>query len=107
MNNNYISILIILCSSAFNFACDPNRYKKCEWYLDPDNHNRYAVKEGQVPLCVRNYETRKQKCFIVADLSYAKKLQGKAFKYRDLELDRSMPRKIKNLKLCEKKSTDN
>ena len=85
-------------------ACDPDRHKKCEWYLVPEPDHRELVGKGWVSLCARNFTTNKQRCFLQSELDFAKKMYGQAFIFDTLETDKSYPRKILNLKTCTPKT---
>ena len=82
-------------------SCDPERRSKCEWYLMPNSKNPHTFENGHILLCARNLESKKQDCRLSADISYAKKYYGKAFKYTDLRIKSyKFPREIKNITFC-------
>lgn len=85
-------------------GCDPEHKDKCEWYLVPELDHLHLVSGDWVPLCARNYETKKQKCYLTAKLDFAEKVYGKTFRFSSMELETGgPPRKIKELKLCQSK----
>lgn len=86
-------------------GCDPQRHKKCEWYLVPEPDHIELVAKGWVSLCARNYQNNKQRCFIQAKLDFAEKVYGKAFRFSDLELDKSNPNKVISIKICDPKKS--
>ena len=83
-------------------ACDPNRKDKCEWYLVPESRDIALVPEGWVSLCARNYVTNKQKCYLKANIDFAKALNGKAFRYSNLKLVETglYPREVLKINTC-------
>lgn len=94
--------ILVLLSLGLVTSCDPDRKKKCEWYLVPELRHKDTVEAGWVSLCAKNYTTMKQKCFIQAKLDYAEKVFGKKFKYSDMKLDdKGFPKKVKSIEFCE------
>lgn len=82
-------------------ACDPQHLDKCEWYLVPEMDHKHLVKGQWVPLCARNYTTKKQKCYLKSKIDFAEKVYGKAFIYSSLKLDKSSrPYAVLSLNTC-------
>ena len=97
---NSIAIFGILLTLM---ACDPDRLKKCEWYLVPEPDHKHLVSSDWVPLCARNYTTNKQKCYLKAKFDFAEQVYGKAFRYADMELDDSQgrPHRVLGIETCQ------
>lgn len=94
-------VLALVALAFLGSACDPDRHKKCEWYLVAEPDQRDFVKPGWVSLCARNYVSNKQRCFIQAKFNFAEKVHGKAFKFTSLELDESIfPPRVVSIKPC-------
>lgn len=86
----------------FALSCDPEHHRKCEWTLVPDPSRIDKVQEGFVPACARNLVIGKQDCRLQTTLEFAKKVEGKKFKYKDLHLKSfGIPRTISSIDLCE------
>ena len=95
-----ISILVFLLMTLM--GCDPDRKKKCEWYLMPDVDRVSTVDEGFIPVCARNFTNNKQDCRLQAPLEFAKKHYNKKFKYVDLDYEGTgIPRTVEAIKHCE------
>ncbi|NRA65492.1 MAG: hypothetical protein HRU19_13475 [Pseudobacteriovorax sp.] len=93
-------LLIPLILAPYLVSCDPDRHKKCEWYLVPEPDHRELVEDGWVSLCARNYTTNKQRCFLQAKFDFAKEMYGKPITFDSLKMDKSYPRKISAAKVC-------
>ena len=90
----------LLCVGLLT-SCDPERKRKCEWYLVPELDHMDQVEGNWVTLCARNYTTRKQRCYLKAPLEFAEKIYGKTFRLVDLEYEKKpRPRKIIRVKTC-------
>ena len=85
---------------AFLFGCDPQRLKKCEWYLTPNPSANKIMKVGWVSLCVSNFETGKQRCFFTAKPQFVEKMNGVPFKYSAMKYTDTFPREIISLTPC-------
>lgn len=91
-----LALLVLLIA-----GCDPDRKRKCEWYLQPEPRHKDLVAKGWVSLCAKNYKTMKQKCFIQTPLAFAEKVHGKPFRFVDLKLnDKTFPKKVKSVTFC-------
>lgn len=94
-------IVLIGMAIVLLAGCDPDRKRKCEWYLQPEPRHRELVAKGWVSLCAKNYTTMKQKCYIQTPLAFAEKVHAKPFRYVDLKLDdKSFPKKVKSVTFC-------
>lgn len=83
-------------------GCDPEHHRKCEWTLEPDPSRIDKVEEGYVPACARNRTINRQDCRLQTTIEFAKKIEGKHFKYNDLKLKGyGIPRTIKSVDLCD------
>lgn len=83
-------------------ACDPDRTKKCEWYLVPEPGHRHLVEEGWVSLCARNYQTKKQRCYFRAPIKFAEDIYGKPFRLSTMEYEKKpVPRKVLSVQICD------
>ncbi len=82
-------------------ACDPDGKKECAWVLEPEPDLKDKVEEGYIPVCARNRKTQKQDCRLQTKLDYAKKVDGRTFRYSDLVVERTgLPRTIKSISFC-------
>jgi len=71
------------------------------WILEPDPGRIGQVDAGYVPVCARNWETRKQDCRLQVNLDFAKKHQQKRFRYIDMKVkDYGIPRTITQVRFC-------
>lgn len=94
-------LTVQLLLSMLFVACDPYHYKKCEWFLEPDFENPDIATKGNVAICVRNYKTKRQKCFLEMSLHHAERDYRKPITYSSLEIEPSgFPRKILSYKVC-------
>ena len=99
--NRLMTLLLLGLGGWGLTGCDPERRKKCEWYLVPDPERKGQVDEGMIPVCARNYISNKQDCRLQTTLKYAKKLHKKTFRYVDLKVENyGLPRTIKEITLC-------
>lgn len=88
-------------------GCDPERKKRCEWYLMPNTSKKAKVDKGFISVCARNLMANKEDCRLQTTLSFAKKVYGKTFRYVDLKVKSfGIPRTIQEMTFCtaEKKS---
>ena len=67
-------------------GCDPERKKKCEWYLVPDLDRTGTIDPGYIPVCARNYIVNKQDCRLQATLEFARDAYNKKFRLVDLKV---------------------
>ena len=83
-------------------ACDPEHRDKCEWYLEADYQRVETVEPGWVALCATNRVINKQRCYLKAELDYAKALQGKPFRLNSLKFKQTegYPQEIISVKVC-------
>lgn len=83
-------------------ACDPDRKKKCEWYLMPDVDRIGKVDSGNIPLCARNFTNNKQDCRLQAPLEFSKQHYNRKFRYIDMDYEGpKIPRTVKTINHCE------
>ena len=100
--NKLVIFSIFLSTLTLSYGCDIHRLKKCEWYLVPEPQHKKLVEDGWVPLCARNYATKKQRCYFQAKLDFAEKIYGKKFRFVDIEFEEyPIPRKILSANSCE------
>ncbi|MCB9229993.1 MAG: hypothetical protein H6618_10330 [Deltaproteobacteria bacterium] len=100
--NKPMTFLVLLTAAFTWMACDWERLDKCEWYLVPEEKHAHLVHPGHVAVCLRNYTTKKQKCFLEMGLDEAQAAYGKKLRYSSVKLDKSvMPRKILKYSLCQ------
>ena len=85
-------------------ACDPEGRKDCAWVLEAEETLAGTTTEGFIPVCARNRKTMKQDCRLQTSLEFAKKAQGRTFRYVDLRVESpGIPRTITDIKFCEQK----
>ena len=100
--HKFVRNFILGAAFWFCCACDPEGKKACEWYLVPEESQQSRVSPGYVPLCARNYRTKKQDCRLQAKLEDAKSYYQKKFRYVDLVVvSPALPREIKSITFCE------
>ena len=91
-----------LVGCLFLLGCDPERKKQCEWTLEPEPTKRGKTEPGFIPMCARNWVSRKQDCRLETTLTFAKEVAGKKFRYIDMQVASvAIPRKIKEIKFCD------
>jgi len=86
-----------------SYGCEFIHRYKCVWFLVPEpDHEQYVdLAKGWVSVCIRNYEINKQKCYLKAKMDLAEKVNGKPFKFSDVEISEdSFPREVVSIKLC-------
>lgn len=94
-------IAIVIATIALLIGCDPQRKKKCEWYLVPEIEHKHLVEPGWVSLCARNFYLKKQKCYYSATLKSAEEIYGQAFTLTSLQFeDGTFPRKVVSFQPC-------
>lgn len=94
--------LLISCSLVIFVGCDPERRKQCEWYLVPDLDRKTTVDNGYIPVCARNYTSKKQDCRLQATLEFAQNAYNKKFRYVDMKIKSpGIPRTVLDIKFCE------
>lgn len=82
-------------------GCDPERKKRCEWYLMPNTEKKANVDKGYISVCARNLMANKEDCRLQTTLSFAKKVYGKTFRYVDLKVKSfGIPRTIQEMTFC-------
>ena len=70
--------------------------------LEPDPARIAKIGEGFVPACARNRVVNKQDCRLQTIIDFAKKLEGKHFKYSDMKLKSyGIPRTIQSIDTCD------
>lgn len=92
-------IIAIFCV-FFMFSCDLDHKKKCEWKLIPDIDRKEddSIDEGYIPVCARNFITKKQDCRMQATLEYAQESYGKLFRYVDIKIKSvALPRTVESI----------
>lgn len=84
-------------------GCDPERKKKCEWYLMPEPSLSGTTDPGYIPVCARNLTNNKQYCKLQAELEFSKRIYGKKFRYSEMKIDDvgRFPKKILSIEPCE------
>lgn len=82
-------------------ACDPQRLKKCEWYLTPNPKANSLMKVGWVSLCVSNFTLGRQRCYFTAKPDFVEKLNARPFRYSTMEYTDTFPREIKSITPCD------
>ena len=101
---NRILLLVIAAASLSVFlGCDPERKKKCEWYLMPEPSLKGTTTEGYIPVCARNLTNNKQYCRLQASLDFSKKYYQKKFRFVDMKIDESgrFPKTVESIKTCD------
>lgn len=95
--------LLLLVLPLFFAGCDPYHKEKCEWYLVPEPNHVDLVEPGWVSLCARNYIVNHQKCYLRANLDYAKAVYGKPFRFATLKVREigPYPREVESIKVCQ------
>lgn len=95
-------IIALLPLLLLSLGCDPEHRRACEWYLMPNVVRQIGVEEGYVPVCARNLKVQKEDCRLQTTLSFAKKVQGRPFRYSDMKVkDFGLPRTIDTIKFCD------
>lgn len=83
-------------------GCDPERKKQCEWTLEPDSAKLGKTEPGFIPVCARNWVSRKQDCRLETTLPFTKEVTGKKFRYVDMTVASvAIPRKIQQIRFCD------
>lgn len=105
MTDNAASTIIAgIAMALLLVACDPEGKKKCDWVLEAEEKLAGTTDEGMIPVCARNRTTMKEDCRLQTTLDYAKKVQGRRFRYVDLTVKSAgLPRTISNIKFCNDK----
>lgn len=101
MITSFVCSFLIGC---YLTACDPERKKKCEWYIVPNPKANEMMEPGWVSLCVANFKLGRQKCYFTAKPDLVEKLNGIPFRYNTLKYSDSFPRKILSVKTCKAES---
>ena len=91
---------IIVGVAALSSGCDPQRTKKCEWYLTPNEKGDAATTPGLVSLCLSNFKIKKKNCSFMAEMKLVEKFNGVPFRYVDVDYTSSFPKKINNIGTC-------
>ncbi len=96
------SLIAFLSIATMGASCDPSHKEECEWYLVPEPAHVDLVQEGWVALCARNYVINKQRCYLKANLDFAKAVYGKPFRLSRLKIDDkgSYPREVLKINTC-------
>lgn len=102
MSNRIVLLLFVATGLSLFMGCDPERKKKCEWYLMPEPNLAGTTTEGYIPVCARNLENNKQYCRLQATLEFSKKYYNKRFKFVDMKIDESgrFPKTVQSIKTC-------
>ena len=90
-------LIVLLFCALCVVGCDFDHKKKCEWKMVPDIDRKEddSIDEGYIPVCARNYITKKQDCRLQATLEYAQENYGKVFRYVDLKIKSvALPRTV-------------
>ena len=104
MNKGTLGLFGIVLLLSLFFGCDPERKKKCEWFLEPEPELKGTVtKAGFIPVCARNFTNNKQYCRLQASMDFAKAVYGKKFKFVDMKIDSSgrFPKTVLDIKTCQ------
>lgn len=97
----FAKLSIVSLALVGTTGCDPEHHKKCEWTLEPDPSRTEKVDDGFVPACARNRSINKQDCRLQTTLDFARKVEGKKFRYVDMETKtKGIPRTIKAIDFC-------
>ena len=96
-------LCVLMTGAVFLLGCDPERKKKCEWYLMPEPSLQGTTDPGYIPVCARNLTNNMQYCRLQAKLDFAKKVYGKKFRYVDMVIDEKgrFPRKVTSIETCQ------
>lgn len=98
------AILLAMLILPFVAGCDPEGRKDCVWVLEAEETLAGTTSEGFIPVCARNRQTMKQDCRLQTTLDFAKKVQGRTFRYVDLRVaSPGIPRTITDIKFCDRK----
>lgn len=105
MSDNPASTIIMsIAVAALLLACDPEGKKNCDWVLEAEEKLAGTTEPGMIPVCARNRVTMKEDCRLQTTLDYAKKVQGRRFRYVDLRVKSAgLPRTISDIKFCSDK----
>lgn len=95
------SALLVLLS-----GCDPDRLKKCEWYLVPEKEHIDYVANGWVSICARNYVNKRQRCYLRMKIADAERVYNKPVKFSSLDLGSGAIKEIKSYELCTQSPED-
>lgn len=82
--NDVMKYLLLSISLTSIASCDYFRKQKCEWYLMVDMPQKDSVDPGMVPLCLRNFEIKKQKCYLQSSVKLAEEVNGKKIRASDI-----------------------
>lgn len=83
-------------------GCDPQRMRKCEWYITPNPVADAATPKGMVSVCVSNFTTKKERCHFIIEPQLAQEFNGIKFQYSEMVYDGDFqPKKILSLTACE------
>lgn len=83
-------------------SCDLEGRKECAWVIEPEEAYIKRTKPGLIPVCARNRQTMKQDCRLQTTLDFAKKNEGRRFRYVDLKVQSvAIPRTIASIQFCE------
>jgi hypothetical protein len=97
-----LRMICIIFACLALLGCDPERKKKCEWYLMPDIDRVGKTQEGFIPVCARNFTSNKQDCRLQAPLDFAKQHYDKKFRYVDMEYNGpGIPRTVTKIEHCD------
>lgn len=95
------AVCLIAAVVSLSQGCDPERKKRCEWYLMPNTDKKANVDKGFISVCARNLMANKEDCRLQTTLSFAKKVYGKTFRYVDLKVKSfGIPRTIQEMTFC-------
>ena len=102
MSENSMKKILMVILSIFVISCDCQRKNECEWKIEVDYEHQESVSKGFVGMCVRNYTLNKQKCYIEIEKNRVKDLEGKMFRYKDINIEYSKKyRRIIDYKTCQ------
>lgn len=96
-------LLLLMPLAVLSTSCDPDRKRKCEWYLVPEPDHIDRVDEGMIPVCARNFTNYRQYCRLQATLKFTEEQYGRRFRFVDMEIDKTgtFPRRVVSIKYCE------
>ena len=81
IKSNYIILLVALATLT---SCEYISQRRCEWYLMVDQDNQHLVEPGMISLCLRNFNSNKQKCSLQATIDLAESVDGKKLRASDV-----------------------
>jgi len=94
-----VAILALIAVSS----CDPERKKKCEWYLVPEPDDLGKQDENMIPVCARNFVNNRQYCRLQASFDFTKENFERKFRFDDMKVDTrgTFPKTVLDIKYCD------